>query len=268
MRKKLNLVIGLDLILLLFLSLSGMSEGTASTLLYYAAFLIPIAVGFILLGKTSLFRLPCDGDRMPLPLALPFFAPGTALFFGLSMLTACLFSLAGKSDATALSGNFALDLLLHALLPALLEEFLLRRIPLGLLAGEDKKSAIFYSALFFSLVHCNLFRMPYAFAAGLIFAALDLAAGSILPSLLFHFGNNLLSLLWLRLGAGGAGRAWYLAALGALTVVSLAFIAVRRETYKLCFSRIFDKKSKLFFSYEAILLAAAALFIAVTSILF
>ena len=59
-----------------------------------------------------------------------------------------------------------------------------------------------------------------------------------------------------------------LSALGALTVVSLAFIAVRRETYKLCFSRIFDKKSKLFFSYEAILLAAAALFIAVTSILF
>ena len=278
MRQKLNIIIGLDLFALALLVASGLSEGILSEFFYYAAFLLPIGIGLFLLGRLparetdALTLLPRpaktedSGDDRPLAPTewLPFAAPILLFIFALAALTALLFSLVGRSDATPLSENAVTNVLLHALLPALFEETLLRYLPLRLL-GEDKRCALVYSALFFSLIHCNLFRIPYAFAAGVLFAAMDLAAGCLLPSLILHFVNNLLSLLWTARGQSPLFVGIFIGTAVALSLLSLLLIWKKRKRYFARLSAVFGKKRKLFLSFEPFLFALITLYLAVSA---
>ena len=90
-----------------------------------------------------------------------------------------------------LEGGFFEAALRYALLTAVLEELIFRYLPMRLLAHRSPRAALLLSSLFFSLVHCDLFQMPYALFAGAVFMILDLAANSVIPSLVIHFLNNL-----------------------------------------------------------------------------
>lgn len=79
--------------------------------------------------------------------------------------------------------------------PALMEEFIFRGAVLGCLRKFGDGVAVLGSAALFGLMHGNLVQIPFAFAVGLVLGYLVVHTGSMLPSILLHFANNLFSCL-------------------------------------------------------------------------
>lgn len=96
-------------------------------------------------------------------------------------------------DNTVLS--VALNLVIFALLPALLEEFLFRGYVLQALRPYGSTFAIVVSALLFGLMHCNLTQLPFAFMLGLAFGYFTLRLNNIWVSCTIHFLNNAIAVL-------------------------------------------------------------------------
>jgi hypothetical protein len=69
-----------------------------------------------------------------------------------------------------------------------------------LLSEHSRRGTILISAFFFALVHHDLFIIPYAFIAGVIFMTIDIALDSVIPSLIIHFLNNSLSVILIFAG--------------------------------------------------------------------
>lgn len=90
--------------------------------------------------------------------------------------------------------SLPLAILLDAALPALCEELFCRGALFSVLRPMGRRTAVFGSALLFSLMHLNLAQLPYAFVAGVLLALLYEWSGSLLLPMLFHLGNNLVSL--------------------------------------------------------------------------
>lgn len=80
-----------------------------------------------------------------------------------------------------------------SLVPAIMEEFAMRGIVLGSLRKYGTAFAIIVSSMLFGLLHGNLVQIPFAFALGCVLAYVDVVADSIIPSVIIHFVNNLLS---------------------------------------------------------------------------
>lgn len=80
-----------------------------------------------------------------------------------------------------------------SLVPAITEEFAMRGIVLGSLRKYGTAFAIIVSSMLFGLLHGNLVQIPFAFVLGCVLAYADVVADSIIPSVLIHFINNLLS---------------------------------------------------------------------------
>ncbi len=90
---------------------------------------------------------------------------------------------------------FLLALLLDALLPALAEEIFCRGALFSVLRPLGRRAAILGSAILFAMMHANAAQIPYALLAGLLLALLYELTGSLLFPFLFHFANNLTSIL-------------------------------------------------------------------------
>lgn len=91
--------------------------------------------------------------------------------------------------------SLVLNLISTAVLPALLEEMVMRGYVLGALRPHGDKSAVILSALLFGLIHGNVLQLPFAFMLGLVLGWLVVQTGSIWPAVLLHFGNNAMSVL-------------------------------------------------------------------------
>ena len=109
--------------------------------------------------------------------------------------------------------------ILFAVLPALCEEFFSRYVILGTLLPYGRGVAIFVSALTFGLVHMNLYQIPYAFASGLVFGYVAIQGGSLLTPILFHFANNLISVIFVYAGVGDVGALVYSAVILILALI-------------------------------------------------
>ena len=85
------------------------------------------------------------------------------------------------------------SVLVIGVLPAVCEEFVYR----GVLYQNYRKSsvlkAILLSAFLFGIMHMNLNQFFYAFFLGILFAIVNEAVGSLIPSMLIHFMNNAMS---------------------------------------------------------------------------
>ncbi len=88
-----------------------------------------------------------------------------------------------------------LNVVSTAVLPALAEEIVFRAYVQGALAPCGTTASVVVSALLFALFHGNILQVPFAFLMGLILGWLFARTGSILPSVLLHFGNNLMSVV-------------------------------------------------------------------------
>ena len=265
MKKSLTYLTFINMIAILLLSVSGLfNDGPVSRVLYLLSFLLPVLLAYLLKRRVKYTppRLVCSGREIGL--AAPFIAPSVALVFLLSYLTSLLLGLFGKSDSVELSGSVTELIFNHAFLPALLEEALYRYVPIALLSGYSRRGAVIYSSLFFAFAHCNLFQIPYALVAGFVFVLLDLAFDSILPSLLLHFVNNTLSILWILWGVEHILTfALVLVALALLSLVLIALLYKRH--YRERIARALDKGESAY-SGEVLLYFGLTLAVAILNI--
>lgn len=271
-KEKIKLVTFIDLLFLLLLLISGAFPGPVGSLLYYAAFLVPIGLGLYFVLKERKTQhgaaptLEISIKKEELFLSLPLFVPVLALIMLISFGTSALMNSIGVQSSVSYGDEpFLLALVIHALVPALAEELLFRYIPTELLKGAKSGTVILITSLTFSFAHANLFSIPYAFIAGFAFAAINLATGSILPSLILHFLNNALSLSLIY--ASNSLRIAILICLAVLLAASVtaAFIMRRRYAERAASVLSFDKSELI---PHPLLFVFASLFIAITNIIF
>ena len=218
------------MLFIVLLAMSGLFSGIVSDVVYYLAFIIPLFAYFLLLEKRKIedARISVAPNKEAFALSLYLAAPTVAGVFFIAMLSSLLLSLLELPTEAARVESITAPIILSALLPAFFEELLFRFVPLSLFKNKPRRDAIFFSALFFALAHCDLAKMPYAFFAGVVFATLDILADSIWPSVLLHLFNNAVSLLWMRYGTDIPIA--FIAVLLALTVLSLILAAILKRS--------------------------------------
>lgn len=91
--------------------------------------------------------------------------------------------------------SLMLNIVSTAVLPAIVEEMIFRGYILGALRVHGDGLAVVVSAVLFGLFHGNILQIPFAFILGLVMGYLVVQTDSILPAMLFHFANNLMSVL-------------------------------------------------------------------------
>lgn len=82
-----------------------------------------------------------------------------------------------------------------AVVPAIVEETVIRGIVMQPLRKFGDKFAIITSAVFFACMHGNMVQIPYTVIGGLLLGYLAVATGSLWPSVILHFVNNLYSVI-------------------------------------------------------------------------
>lgn len=94
---------------------------------------------------------------------------------------------------------FVVRLLIIAVLPACVEEFVFR----GLIYHSYRKNGILgaavLSGLVFGLMHLNINQLSYALLMGIVFALLVEVTGSMYSSMLAHFAANSYSIIMMQL---------------------------------------------------------------------
>lgn len=82
-----------------------------------------------------------------------------------------------------------------AILPAILEEILFRKLMLNGAKKHGTLFAIIFTSLMFGIIHMNIPQAVNAILIGIIFAYITVKTGTILPAMILHFINNGLSAL-------------------------------------------------------------------------
>lgn len=81
-----------------------------------------------------------------------------------------------------------------AFFPALVEEFAMRGVILGVLKKHfGSGTAIVVSSILFSIMHGNLVQIPFALLIGLYLGYITVYTGSVFPAVILHFINNFIS---------------------------------------------------------------------------
>lgn len=77
-----------------------------------------------------------------------------------------------------------------AILPAIFEEILFRKVMLDSAKKHGTKFAIIFTAIMFGLIHMNIPQAVNAMFIGIIFAYITIKTGTIIPAIILHFINN------------------------------------------------------------------------------
>ncbi len=132
--------------------------------------------------------------------------------------------------------SLVLNLISTAILPALLEEMVMRGYVLGALRPYGDKLAVVLSAALFGLIHGNVLQLPFAFMLGLALGWLVVQTDCIWPAVLLHFGNNAMSVLldYVELAVGDNATATaltflILAVVGTATLMA-AFLSNKKRS--------------------------------------
>lgn len=265
MRRNISIYTVCVLVFLLLLSVAGSLSGLVSDVVYYLSFVVAVAIGMRLgrprpVSETGESYQPAPYEYLTLDkkgakLLLPTVFPSVALIFLLSYLTSLLlFAATGQTSTTEVGDSLGVAVLVHALVPALLEESLFRFLPMYLLSGFSRRVTVFISSLYFALVHNSFFSMPYAFFAGVIFITLDIVTESVWPSVILHFINNAVSVLWIFYSEDGGFTLGFCLTLGTLALVSVGVIFLMRREYKAALRGFFLRDEKYIPSYEPLML--------------
>lgn len=267
MREKIKILIATDLLFLIFLLVSGALSGALSTIVYILAFVLPFAFA-VFASKINLKSKEGIVPIKNIDIAAAEIFPTVATVLFVSTVTArILLLLFGKANEISLSDNIFLEIILHALLPAVMEEMLFRYIPLRLLSKDNAKACVLISALLFALSHHSLFSMPYAFIAGVSFMIVDIASGSVIPSIVMHFINNTLSVLLMAFSGSSAFSFGIQLSVLMLAIISLVYLFVARKSVFSRLSGVLRAGEKYTFSYELLIIIIPTVLIAVLEIL-
>lgn len=268
MQKNIN---NLSLVYFLFLTmlfLSGTFSGVWSTIVYLLAFIVPLVIGLYLTKDEKneakkYLTLDYEGVRRTLPIV----APAVSVVIILSALTSFVIYLVfGRTNNVDVGDAFIPAIIRHALLPAVLEEMLFRYLPMRLLLPHSRRWTVLISAIFFALIHHDLFVIPYAFVAGVIFMVVDIAVDSVIPSMIIHFINNLLSVSLLVFKDNPNFAPIIYIMLGILTLLSLIDI-IGGKYYQKRVAYAFDEGERAKIPTSMIAFAVITLAIAVLGLL-
>ncbi len=166
-------------------------------LLYLLTFIIPSVI-------ISIF-LPATNEKISFDLKIPPKYPMVFIsFMGVCLLAGQATSIlemflerAGIGFVGYSLGNptdfFGIVLLVisSAVVPAIVEELLFRKVILERLIPYGQGFAIVMTSVMFSLMHANPSQLLYAFTGGLFFGFVTVKTKSIFPSMLMHFVNNI-----------------------------------------------------------------------------
>ena len=276
MTSKIRFVVAIDMLFLLLLILSGSSAGITSEILYYLAFIGPVGLALNYVynpGKNShvsadeVKKAMLDDLKGDFSLTkenalftLPLIVPTIMTVLGVSLITSLFMNFLGYSDPSVFDEPFALAVITHALIPAILEELLFRFAPIKILS-ENKKTALLVSSVMFAFAHANLFQIPYALVAGFIFSAIYMLTGSILPSMLIHFLNNLFSLLSIY---GYIKPYLYYPIVFVLFITSVIFIYKKRKHYVNKITELLQSEEKVKLSYHPLIFIGTSLVLAIS----
>lgn len=89
--------------------------------------------------------------------------------------------------------GFFMSVLTVACVPALVEEFAMRGIVLGLFRRFGDGFAVLVSAFMFAIMHASVNQIPFAFFVGLALGLATVNTGSVWTAVLIHFFNNFIS---------------------------------------------------------------------------
>ena len=267
----------INIIFIILLAVSGMVPGIGGEIIYYLAFVVPIGIGFYtsrgLQYKREEVKGLAEPDETLLSLdlqrskrLLPLIFPAVMTVFLSSLVTSLLLSLVGVSAPPVEEKGIVTMLIIHALIPAFLEEALFRYIPMKLLLPYSRRWCVIYSALCFALIHCSFYQMPYAFVAGLIFMTADVAFESVWPSVILHFINNSASVVWIKYCSSMTEFVIFISSLAVLSLVSAIFIFRKRDEYRATFRGSFDKGESSEITYAPFLLAVITCYLAFSNL--
>lgn len=114
--------------------------------------------------------------------------------------------------------GFIIATISMAIVPAIIEEFAIRGVVMQPLRRYGDKFAIIASAFVFSIMHGNMAQIPYTVIGGIYLGYLTIATGSIWPSIILHFINNMYSVVIMTVDTN-FGETWS-------GVVSMGMLAV------------------------------------------
>lgn len=170
-------------------------------------------------------------DLKAVRLTAPLVAPVVGLIFLVSYLTSLVLWSFGITGAEVEILPPLDMIVIHALIPSLVEEAIFRFVPMLLLAPYSGRWCVVISSVGFALVHLDLFQIPYALVAGVLLMGVNLICDSVWPSVIIHFLNNTLSVVWISCSLDGVSAAIYVSVLVALSLIGIAAVLVRREKY-------------------------------------
>ena len=268
----------IDIIFVTFLAMSGSVSGFVPQIIYSCAtYMIPLLIGYYASLRLKAKREAEAGvaeeyknlfaiDTARMRKLLPLVAPSVAIVFSISLITSILLSLFGASTPVVEDKALFGMLLDHALTPAISEEIVFRYLPLILIAPYSKRVAVVYSAFCFALIHCSFMQMPYAFVAGVVFMALDIALGSIWPSVILHFINNAASVIWMKYCDTLTASLIFVGVMLVLATLSAYIIYRKRREYSELLRVATAKGESAEYGYPALILVTLCGYIAVSNL--
>lgn len=239
-----------------------------------APLIIAICVFFITKHhKVSLKQI------LPLKCNSKYYLIGVLLIFGLLFSLSSLngisvefFKLFGyKPRETAsyfpnISGGFVVPaLIVIALMPAVFEELMFRGLLLNCCeSGMGSIRAILVTGFCFSLFHGSPEQTVYQFIAGCAFAFIAVRSGSILPSMVMHFINNALIIIFAACGLLDEAGNLAMSNTANIIVTVLSAVAFIGAVVWLVLDKTQLKKGekgevKVFFKYASIAIGAMGL---------
>jgi membrane protease YdiL (CAAX protease family) len=108
--------------------------------------------------------------------------------------------------------------------------------------------------------------MPYAFVAGVLFMVIDVALGSIWPSVILHFLNNAISIVSMKYCSDLPRVIIFISLMLLISLASLIVLYRRRTEYKELFVGALDKGEGLSTTYAPFALAIICCLVAAASI--
>lgn len=173
-------------------------------------------------------------------------------------------------------GGFIIATISMAVVPAIIEEFAIRGVVMQPLRRYGDKFAIVASAFIFSIMHGNMAQIPYTVVGGIYLGYLTVATGSIWPSVILHFINNMYSVVIMTVDTN-FGETWSgMVSMGILAIlVALGIfggVSFKSMNYKTTFEKGVDtlktgnKISALFGNVPMIFAIVIMVIITLTSI--
>lgn len=179
---------------------------------------------------------------------------GTQYFIGAvdDLLSLIGYPLSGSPINPTDFGSFVLAVFVLAVVPAICEEIIFRGIIFNGLRKRFKTiHAIVLSALLFALFHASLQQFVYPFILGMVMAWVVARTGSLIASILVHFVNNFIVVLFAYLSnvtgfTMALPKTWwaYLVAVAILLVMGVIFFLIDRFYFKNKDKEEIEKESK------------------------